>query len=521
MFLLRFFQNTTRSWILLVIAVACSAIVIQQYPNLYAYQNTPDGMSFSGQATWFDPWDINVYVAVIRSGQTGSILIGNQYTSSHNNSSFIYPVYTIIGFIFRDANPFLLFHLMAICGEIVLAFGIYHFAFLLTRDHKKSLLVLPLTLFGGGIGWMVHTLHRSADISVTSFTFLSSLQRSHEAFGTILFIGSLVGLYCLYNSKQSKWAVFCSLSLLGSVVFYPYYLLSYFLIAVIYGVYMQQSKKNSREFVMSLLALVLPSCVAIIYYIHLQMTGFASATEESLPNVGLVSLFFGYAIFFVLLPLAVVTEKKYAYNRNLVIYLIIWIAISVVLAYSPFGFSRFYLRGLFFPLITLTVTLIWALEKHLRMLLILTFFPLFFFTQGYIFARRIAEVSSQKDNKWFYFSSEVREGFSLLKSLPNDGVLTRYTLGNYIPAVTGKSVYFGHLIQTPESGTKRKLLLQFYTGGMEDSEACQFLYDNTIHYVVYGHEEMVGGIFVYSCMEATYSSEDFQLFSVVKNKIES
>lgn len=41
-------------------------IFINQFPDYYALTKTPKGFFYSGQASWFDPWDINVYTAAIK-----------------------------------------------------------------------------------------------------------------------------------------------------------------------------------------------------------------------------------------------------------------------------------------------------------------------------------------------------------------------------------------------------------------------------------------------------------------------
>ncbi len=515
MYLQSWFQNSITARYLAIGFVALLAIFIQQFPNLNAYEKTPQGMFFSGQATWFDPWDINVYVATIRSGQAGNILIQNQYTTEHRNDSLIYPIYTVTGKIFPQANPFVLFHTLAGLGAVLLSFSLYFFAYFLTRDQGKSLMVLPLSIFGGGIGWLVQAFHRSADISVTSITFVSSLQRSHEAVGTVLYLGSMVALFATKDSKSIYRFIIPVILLTALVFFYPYYLLSFACVGLIFGLWNKYHDHDWGVVINVIVNLVVPSLITLFYYQHLQTTDFASAASESLKNIGFWSLIFGYFLFVVTIPL-LLRLKKNSYNKQLVVFLFIWTIASVALAYTPFGFSRFFLRGLFFPLVTLFVTLLFAIKAdYIKKLVLLSFIPLFFLTQGYIFYRRVSE--TQNANKWFYLSADTWRGFEYLKTSTGEGLLSLYTMGNYLPAMTGKTVYFGHLIQTPDATEKRQKIRKFYSGLMKDDEACDFLYEIKVGEVVYSEEEFELGGLYYSCMENTFDSDTFEVFKVINS----
>lgn len=62
-------------------------------------------------------------------------------------------------------------------------------------------------------------------------------------------------------------------------------------------------------------------------------------------------------------------------------------------------------------------------------------------------------------------------------------------MGNYIPTQGHLKVYFGHLIQTPESSVKIQNLVDFYSNKYDDVAALKFLKENNIIYVFYGKEE--------------------------------
>ena len=96
--------------LLLIILASIIFIFINHFPNYYAWKNTPEGFTFSGQASWFDPWDINVYVSAINWGQSHGFLMQNVYTSQPNKPIFYYPLYTLLGIVFPNTDVFILFH---------------------------------------------------------------------------------------------------------------------------------------------------------------------------------------------------------------------------------------------------------------------------------------------------------------------------------------------------------------------------------------------------------------------------
>ena len=56
-------------------------IVIIYFPIIYKYLSTPEGYWFTGQVSWFDPQDINLYVSMIKVGNQGQLLALNLYDS--------------------------------------------------------------------------------------------------------------------------------------------------------------------------------------------------------------------------------------------------------------------------------------------------------------------------------------------------------------------------------------------------------------------------------------------------------
>ena len=156
---------------LALIFITLLVLLCNFFPNYWAYINTPAGKTFTGQASWFDPWDINLYVAAIKSGQTNGLLLNNMYTTTPNNPILFYPLYTFSGLLFQNINPFLIFHLFAAVFGTFLILTIWKITAVFLKNPRDRLVALFLTITGGGIGWLVFPNFSSADLFITSFTY--------------------------------------------------------------------------------------------------------------------------------------------------------------------------------------------------------------------------------------------------------------------------------------------------------------------------------------------------------------
>lgn len=465
-------------------------IFINIYPNYYALRNTPPGFRFSGQASWFDPWDINVYVSAIRSGSTSGLLLSNSYTTIPHQPVLLYTVYTLTGFLFPRFNPFLLFHILATVSSFIFLIGLFFLIKIFIKETKFALVVLFLVSLGGGLGWIFFPNTESADLFMTGFTFMSHFQRGHESLGILFYLSALI-LFYLGAPKKNLFLNFLSLgSTFLMVFFYPYYLLSYGLICGVYSLkkYYQQ-RENNYYFVYFIFNFFLALSVLTIYYLHLNSSlGFAGILSQQLNTPNLLSLMLGYGV---LLPPLIISLSKWGENdQNF--FLTVWLVASLLLSFLPLGLARFYLRTLFLPIIMLIflnlnqVAQTIRLSKQAIIVLLIFLVPLSTF---YTFYRRLAEVT--KDNPWYYLSEDERQALDYLAkySPKGSGVLSYYTLGNLIPTYTSNRVYFGHFIQTPNSLEKVKNILKFYAQNYNENEAQSLLEDGNISYVFFGKEE--------------------------------
>ena len=502
------------------IVVLCASLIVflRQLPDYWAAIHTPVGYEYSGQASWFDPWDVNVYVGAIRYGQDGHILLVNQYRTDNTKEAFLYPLYTATGYIFRTVNPYILFHALGAGVGVGLCIVLYMLAYLVFRKYWYSLYTMLLVSLGGGFGWMFKDGFKSADTFVTSFTMMSSFQRAHEGVGTLFYVCSLMFYYFAtqtpFSSRRVQYLAVSTISLITLILFYPYYLLIFALVTGIFTfTHVQIGERQRSIFIWTSVTIGISTILSLFYLIHLRTTSLASATTENLPNLTLRTLLMGYGPL-ILLFFAQVYLKKRNYTSASSRFLWLWVGIAFFAAYLPFGFSRFYFRGLYFPLVLLalvyTLQLRYAAQRKLLVLFLCLLLPL---TSLYIFSRRMNEAG--KINQWFYYSHEIGDAFRYIRSYPKNGVMSGYILGNYIPPKTNKSVYFGHKIQSTKGKVRQAQLINFYSGKFSSLGAKKFLSNNNISLVIYGPEERAFGGHVYPFMRKTYSNSKVQIYTVL------
>lgn len=490
--------------------ISCLVSFFVHFPDYVALMNIPRGFMFMGKAAYFDPWDINVYVAAIKWGQRGHVLLQNVYTTEPSKNALLYPLYTIAGYFFSRIDPFLLFHIISIVAGFLLCMGVYWLIGFFMSSYRTRLIALFFILFGGGFGWILTGPIESADAFMTGFTFHSAIQRGHEAIGTLLYLASLVTLFLSVTKRKKYVAIFMFSSLL-LLIFYPYYLLSIGIIGILFFL-TQKSKKQTLLFLLGWFSIL--GILSIFYYMHLKNSGFVSVGTQRLGQVNIVQLMFGYGVLSVLYLLQlfdkrVIREAKY-------IFLNIWILTCLGLNFAPLGINRFFLRGLFFPIVVSVLIYLFSrksilgMSKKVIMIFLLFLLPIVTIVT---YQRRIEEIP--KENIWYYQTLTMKEMYLYLSQQKNANVLAAYATSNHIPAFTGMKVYAGHTIQTPQFYEKQSAINAFYSGKQKKNEAIDFLKNNNIAYVVYGTDEKeLGEISHYTFLQSVLKNQDVTVYKV-------
>jgi len=251
------------------------------------------------------------------------------------------------------------------------------------------------------------------------------------------------------------------------------------------------------------LLLIVNGLVALFY------SSFSNIKNAS-PSPSLLMLIIGYGFYFLIFIFAIFFQKN---KDKKIIFLYLWFFLSLILVYSPLPFARLFIRGLFFPLVLISLNFIRVFfpdERGSFLNFLLVFISLF--STVFITSMRINEAG--KTNPWIYQKKEVISAFSFIKNSSFDGVLAGYYLANLIPFFTGKKVYLGHPNQTPDFNARYLKMSKFYQGKLSNQEAKKFLEENKISLISYSDEEKsFGKINRYSFLKKIFSNAVIEIFS--------
>ncbi len=498
-------KASNKKWLIVIslILIWLIANFLHLYPVWLAQQQVPDDKFFTQQVTWFDPWDINVYTAAIQWGQQGHFLLRNIATTSNQPSSLFYPIYPLIGLATPNANAFVVFYGLSVLTRGIFILVVFWASKQLLKNNFWSIINTLITLFGGGLGWIKLQNVEASDLVISGVTSYTTLQRPHEALGISLYLISIILIYLLMIRPEKKLILLLAAVSSLLVVFYPYYLLI-ILILLALIIFFQKIKLKS------ILWMLTPIALTLVYLYHLQGTDLGSVSKLNLSKVGLFRLLLAHIL---LLPTAVLAMVK---KRDLaqVKFLSVWYLIAIFLSFFPVGFSRFYLRPLIFPLAALSLLWIrdiWRKQRSLAWIVILSLWIYLPLTQFFIYRSRMQAING--DNPWVYQSQAFGQALAFTREKQLSNILTGYTSGNLIVAHTGKQVYLGHLIQTPNALKKQSSAASFYSNQKTEAEALDFLQKNNIEFVFYSSNEESMGKPEYSFLKPIFSQDEVKIYS--------
>lgn len=473
---------------IIVVLVIVAAVFFAKFPTLYNALHTPAGYWFPKQTSWFDAWDTNVQVSYIRYGQRRGLLLENTYTTIPHAPVFIYQFYTGLGVINRllRLDPFVLFHLSSIVTSVFLLLISYFVVRVFIKDRFLRISTFFVIALGAGFGWFPSVGH-SADTQVAGFTMINAFERGHDALSTLLLLSCLT-LYFLFISKGKKRYLFGALlSSFASITIHPPLVALYASIGGFESFVQFISKKRFIAFIFPIMNIVF---FGIYYFFMLAKLvnnpGFSGVVGQQLFSLDSFSIAAGFGVISIFITWMSVFSK---YSLEEVEYLKLFFFIQLFLAFSPFGFHLYFVKGLHVWGVILAFFGIEELitRRNIQKAVIIIVLCLSFITRFYIFNRIL---NPNKNNSFFFLTSVEGDALNFFSAVaPDSGVLSLYRMGNYIPAFSDARVYYGHRFQTPNSTEALQAAQLFYTSTDQDDQR-EFLKSNHIQYVYYGLEEI-------------------------------
>jgi hypothetical protein len=221
--------------------------------------------------------------------------------------------------------------------------------------------------------------------------------------------------------------------------------------------------------------------------------------------------------------MALVFYKK----RTEYYFLIIWLAVSTILIYTPFlvRFQRKLGEGLHIPIIIVgflglqwfvnEVTLKWRIPKKAFYGFFIVYFSL---TNMQILWNDI-KIYSTETAPYYLSISQYRAIEWLKKNTDiNQSILSGYNISNLIPGVAGRTVYLGHYDQTINFNEKYDLAQRIIASHPKHGDPLEFFAtDNGIDYIVVDEEVRSWGNYPVSSrpyLTLVYSDADVEIYKV-------
>lgn len=468
-----------------VVLIIFSAIFFSKYPTLHNALNTPKGLFFTGQVSWFDAWDINAYVSYIRYGQIHGVLLENSYTLNPHQGVFVFQTYTLLGVLnrFISLDPFLLFNLASIAVNILLVLAVYYVLKIVFQEAIERLSTLAIIVLGAGLGW-IKNLYYAADFRLAGFTMVDPFERPHSGLTTLLVVIQVAFLGKYLSSQKLKYLIFSLISVFLTYTIHPPVALFSIIVLVITFIFFRKNI-NIKHCVTGVICL---SVFYFLYYLYILKQfivnpGFKNLVSQSiwLPDIWTFILGFG------LLTVGIISSFL-DFNKNIIFKLITLVFIAqLALSFIPFGFHMYFVKGMFVWGVILAVHGYKKLTNipqlpYVLILLVLLSLPLRMNSFKQL-------INADHNNQYYFLDKKEGDALTYMTTFPIDSsVLSLYRLGNVIPAFSNNIVYLGHHFQTPDFDGKLMLAEKFYLTNDRDFQK-ELIKKNHLDYIYVGFEE--------------------------------
>ncbi|NIM92002.1 MAG: hypothetical protein GTO17_13770 [Candidatus Aminicenantes bacterium] len=529
----------SKEW-LLVIIWSVLVIFLANIPYIYGYLlSTPEKM-FLGDARSF--LDTNTYLAWMHQAEDGHVLFKNIYTTEPHSRIFLHPLFLLLGNISRVSG----FSLVAVHSWARIIFGfllllfIYVFVSYFVEDRFRRFFSFVIVSLSGGFAWLrfFPSIDRIPEAwFLTGWsegnTFLTIYALPLFSLATLMLLASFYFLLRSFEENKTKYAVYGGVIAFFLILDHSYDVLIVYPVIALYVLsrfFVERKTSHFKNYLQKtgiFLALSLPAAVYDFASILLNPVFREWAFEASVtlsPHFIWYLGFFGFlSILSVAGILNVISDSEHPlFFRRL--FLVVWAFSVPFLIYLPFKFQRRLIEGVHVPISILSVLGIlfllqkfewkkkWAVPVFVLLLIPGNFTPL------------IRDMSYLKQN----VSRESVAGFldkdiySALKWLEEktereDIVLADYEIGNYVPALSGNTVYIGHSPETMDFWGKWAKVKNFFHKDSSDAYRKEFLKTEGITYLTYTWREKKLGAFdpeKAPYLEPVYRNKTVTIFKV-------
>lgn len=497
---------------LLAILISLIVLFLANFYIFFGLLFPKDNMVFLGRHV-INADATYTYVSFIEQARTGRLLFENLYDPQPQTPSLFRPSYLFLGKFSQITNisPLITYHIGRVFFSAIFMAVLYLFLGLFFENRKDKLLSFAFVLTSSGLGYiLVGLFPNSIDRWIPeSITFLSLGEAPHFPLSQALMIGIF---YCFLKGLSSSnklyylVLVFCLLLLSFE---HPFNVPVIVLTIILTGGYFlfkkhQLGSLSRKNVFWAILAVVFSAFAGISYQVYEVFKNPILRSwnlQNILPSPNLLNISVGYGL---ILPFSVVGLLQYRKKKSPKHFLIVfWVFSTMLLLYSPITFQRRFSEGLHIPLAILSTVGIIETGRYLSkfiktrskssveysfaiFILMIAMLGLF----GNIYDDISAIASDTQSQYYYHILNSEYDAMIWLKNHSNsdDLILSNVFYGNILPGISGRKVYVGHNIQTPNID-KKVLVAASFLQTKNTNKAQSFLKDNKITYIYFGKND--------------------------------
>jgi hypothetical protein len=486
-----------------VVLCALTVILLTTVPYLYAARSAGDQYVFGGFL--FNPIDGNTYLAKMYQGREGMWLYTMPYSPEAGRGAYLFLFYLFLGHLARitGLSLILTFHIARFLAILAMLSAIYLFYRKLLPEGQLNRWAFAFAVLGSGMGWFgVLVGAFTSDLWVAeAYPFLSAFANPHFCFGLALLLGLLMPIRG--EGIGIGRGVLIAIGSLALAVLSPFGVL--IALVVLFGCSIWQTWIHTgggrawKGFVLPVAArkailVFLAGSPVLFYYFWVTSTdpSFAIWNAQNLtpsPPVWDFLISFSPLIFLALPGGWYLLRKGTPEQREI----LVWAVLGVVLLYAPLRLQRRFMMGLFVPITALAVLGLSRLAERYKFRLIpaaLLLGLLILPTNLMILLTSFYGV--QTHDALIYLSRGEAEGLNWIaaNTAPDALILASPEMGLFIPAHTGRRVFYGHPFETINAQASEKQVEQYFKGEMRGEDLGVL---KSADYVFFGKRESMLG----------------------------
>lgn len=454
-----------RRWVFIIAAIAA---ILSSIPYIWALLIAPAGTHFMGFTHNID--DGAVYISWIQQIVDGSLTYRNLYTLAAGQGKQFNILVLAMGLVAKlGMLPAVwVFHGFRLGLTVLLVWTVWIFSQNFIGNRAERKLFIILVCFSSGIGWLLGQVvagKGSVDMwQPEAITFLSMYLNPLFLAGLVLMVAAFHFLLLADKTGQIKYAVYSGLCLLALANVHTYDLITVGAVWTVWFIFscIVNRTINTRTLLLSLIAVAISiPAVGYQYYLYSTDPIYNARANTVIASPVMLSYICGFGIVFAGAILgAYVAYKRHPISMNVPAqYLpIVWAVMGFVVAYIPVAQQRKLIMGVHIPLCILcAMGLSWLVGKMPRKFQLETLIILMvvivqsnvsFLKNDVILLSELKTVTHYPA----YLNESQIQAAQYLKSNSNKNevVFASPTMSLFVPAISGRRVFYGHWSETPD-----------------------------------------------------------------------